>query len=484
MTNIGSGETKLSIYQDHEYEFESHASRLAFAKNIYADDIGEIVFTDDIDISNLHDNLGRPLTSIYITFVKNNKGYKEWYGYDYKNKDWDESEIGDSNIEYSHAFGKITCGIETSYEANYGTNIDCINRITNVSESSNETPVGFVIDGILNNYKEDTKNSRSYTTESEKEVTINPNEVWYEMDKHYYGDLCYYDGYNAIERHIDYVMHRFNTAQRESINAQSNRYFSHYVIDEIHRDDYDTSDEFDVRSEPNEYICNNFKEGYYYNPHYEIPIKTFDKLQQIIPDFLTIREMKRVEENVYQFTTLEQHFLSVGDKAIIYDSIQDKYYNLVTISGDSDNYRVFTCNVFDEKTDKPTNIDYLNGKDKPTVIESLSTKMKISGVELYDYKLFKMDNLGCPSYARVLKDGTCRVIWRDVLNNGFNKSDDSVEEYPYTNGAFYINKKVDIYVRRQDPHDEYWLYSEHDVDGVSVDIAQEDNYVKDAEIEC
>ena len=487
MTNIGSGETMLSIYQDHEYEFESHASRLAFAKNIYADDIGEIVFTDDIDISNLHDNLGRPLTSIYITFVKNNKGYKEWYGYDYKNKDWDESEIGDSNIEYSHAFGKITCGIETSYEANYGTNIDCINRITNVSEiseSSNETPVGFVIDGILNNYKEDTKSSRSYTTESEKEVTINPNEVWYEMDKHYYGDLCYYDGYNAIEKHIDYVMHRFNTAQRESINAQSNKYFSHYVIDEIYRDDYDTSDEFEVKSKPNEYICNNFKEGYYYNPHYEIPIKTFDKLQQIIPDFLTIREMKKVGENVYQFTTLEQHFLSIGDKAIIYDSIQDKYYNLVTISGDSDNYRVFTCNVFDEKTDKPTNIDYLNGKDKPTVIESLSTKMKISGVELYDYKLFKMDNLGCPSYARVLKDGTCRVIWRDVLNNGFNKSDDSVEEYPYTNGAFYINKKVDIYVRRQDPHDEYWLYSEHDVDGVSVDIAQEDNYVKDTEIEC
>lgn len=487
MTNIGSGETMLSIYQDHEYEFESHASRLAFAKNIYADDIGEIVFTDDIDISNLHDNLGRPLTSIYITFVKNNKGYKEWYGYDYKNKDWDESEIGDSNIEYSHAFGEITCGIETSYEANYGTNIDCINRITNVSEiseSSKETPVGFVIDGILNNYKEDTKSSRSYTTESEKEVTINPNEVWYEMDKHYYGDLCYYDGYNAIEKHIDYVMHRFNTAQRESINAQSNKYFSHYVIDEIYRDDYDTSDEFEVKSKTNEYICNNFKEGYYYNPHYEIPIKTFDKLQQIIPDFLTIREMKKVEENVYQFTTLEQHFLSIGDKAIIYDSIQDKYYNLVTISGDSDNYRVFTCNVFDEKTDKPTNIDYLNGKDKPTVIESLSTKMKISGVDLYDYKLFKMDNLGCPSYARVLKDGTCRVIWRDVLNNGFNKSDDSVEEYPYTNGAFYINKKVDIYVRRQDPHDEYWLYSEHDVDGVSVDIAQEDNYVKDTEIEC
>ena len=482
MLNIGSGETMLSIYQDHKYEFESHVSRLAFAKNIYTDDIGEIVFTDDIDISNLHDNLGRPLTSIYMTFIKNNKGYKEWYVYDYdKSTKWDKSEISGDTVEFSHAFGKITCGIETSYEANYGTNIDSIHRITNVSDTNTETPSGFIIDGILNSYAnnedEDAKDNivhssgtdRSYKTESEKTVLIDNNEVWYEMDKHYYGDLCYYDGYNAIERHIDYIMHRFNTAQRESVNSSSNEYFQHYVTDEIVRDDYDTSDEFKVESYENGYICNLFKEGYYYNPHYEIPIKTFDKLQTMVPDFLTIREMKKVEgkNNVYQFTTLEQHFLSVGDKAILYDSLQDKYYNLVAISGRNDNYRVFTCNVFDEKTDKPAIIDYLNGK-----------------VELYNYKLFKMDNLGCPSYAKVLKDGTCRVIWRNILNNGFNKSDDSVEEYPYTNGAFYINKRFDIYVRRQDPHDEYWLYSDDDVDGASVDIIQEDNYVKEADIEC
>ena len=482
MLNIGSSETMLSIYQDHKYEFESHVSRLAFAKNIYTDDIGEIVFTDDIDISNLHDNLGRPLTSIYITFIKNNKGYKEWYGYDYDDSTkWDESEISGDTVEFSHAFGKVTCGIETSYESNYGTNIDSIHRITNVSDTNTETPSGFIIDGILNNYvnneDEDVRDGivhssgtdRSYITESKKIVLIDNNEVWYEMDKHYYGDLCYYDGYNAIERHIDYIMHRFNTAQRESVNSSSNEYFQHYVTDEIVRDDYDTSDEFMVQSNENGYICNLFKEGYYYNPHYEIPIKTFDKLQTMVPDFLTIREMKKVEgkDNVYQFTTLEQHFLSVGDKAILYDSLQDKYYNLVAISGSDDNYRVFTCNVFDEKTDNPAIIDYLNGK-----------------VELYNYKLFKMDNLGCPSYAKVLKDGTCRVIWRDILNNGFNKSDDSVEEYPYTNGAFYINKRFDIYVRRQDPHDEYWLYSDDDVDGASVDIMQEDNYVKEADIEC
>ena len=489
LTDIGSGDSMVSIYQDHKYEFENHVSRLAFAKNVYTDDIGEIVFTDDIDISNLHDNLGRPLSSIYLTFIKNNQGYKEWYGYHYSDSTpWDESDIGSETVEFSHAFGEITCGIETSFEANYGTSINCINRITNVG--SNSTPVGFMVDGVLNNAEDGEY--RNYTiNDGTKTILIQPNEISYLQDKHFYGDLCYYDAYNAIEKHIDYIQHRFNTAQRESRQSDSSSgvktpYFRHYVYDEIYRDDYDTSDdsEYAIKAKTNEYDCDNKEEGYYYNPHYEIPIKTFDKLQQVTPDFLTIREMKRISNGVYQFTTLEQHFLGVGDKAMIYDRVQDKYYNLVAISGNNDNYRVFTCNVFDEKTNKLTNIDYLKGDDSSVVITNISTKEKINGVELYNYKLFKMDNIGCPSYARVLKDGTCRIIWRDILNNGFNKNDDSVEEYPYTNGAFYINKKVDIYVRRQDPHEEYWLYSKDDIEGISVDVAQEDNYVKDTNITC
>ena len=87
-----------------------------------------------------------------------------------------------------------------------------------------------------------------------------------------------------------------------------------------------------------------------------------------MPDFLTIREMKylRWAKIMYKFTTLQQHFLSAGDKAMVYDSVQDRYYNLITISGDDDNYRVFTCNVFDELTNEPAQITYLNGNDEET----------------------------------------------------------------------------------------------------------------------
>ena len=82
-----------------------------------------------------------------------------------------------------------------------------------------------------------------------------------------------------------------------------------------------------------------------------------------------------------------------------------------------------------------------------------------------------MDNLEIPSYAKILKDGTCRYVWRDIINNGFNPTVSSVEEYPFTNGAFYINKRIDIYVRRQDPYNMYGLYNDDDME-LSPDCAE------------
>ena len=48
--------------------------KLAFAKNIYSDNLSQVVFTDDIKIKLLKDNLGRPLSDIYLTVLKNNAG--------------------------------------------------------------------------------------------------------------------------------------------------------------------------------------------------------------------------------------------------------------------------------------------------------------------------------------------------------------------------------------------------------------------------
>lgn len=447
----GNGDTRnlIQIYQHQEYDFENHVSRLAFAKNVYSDEIGEIVYTDDIDLSYLRDNLGRPLSELFLTIVKNNKGYKEWYGYDR------DIDINSSVVEYSHCFGRVSCGFEMSDECSYeygNNNIKKINLIDGID-------VGYDISKI--------NGARSYT--DGKEIPINNEEIWFDSDINYYGDLCYYDNYNAIERVIQPILHRVNTAQRESVKAENGKErFSTFIYDDIGNDDYDNENYFRLRTDKI-VECNRKKEGYYYIPHYQIPIRSFDKLRTIMPDFLSIMSLVNNNDNTTTITTLEKHFLSPGDKSIIYDKATNKYYYCTTVRGTRDNPKVYTCTIADENGNSTTDIDGNNlFNDDDTV----------------RYVLFKIDNLNIPSYARILKDGTCRFIWRDILNNGFNTADDTLEEYPFTNGAFYINKRIDLYLRRQDPYGWYKLYSEDDIEGVEPPFEQENNYIKEEEIEC
>ena len=431
----------LEEYQTPDHEFESHVSRLAFARNVYSDEIGEIVFTDDIDISNIHDNLGRPLTDIYLTIVKNNAGYKEWYGFDRTN-----SNISADTVEFSHCFGKITCGFEMSEESIDDVDAQNIRIINNVK-------------GINFGYNASSINPRPADT------NLTPHEIDFKTDIHFYGDLCCYDGYNAIEESIQPMMHRFNTAQRECANAAMGNYFKQFTYDEIYRDDYDTGDAFVIKQYQFE-DCNNKPEGYYYIPHYKIPVKTFGKLQSIMPTFLSIQSIINIIDlDAIQVTTQQYHFLKPGDKAIIYNMENDKYYYLTAIPAASSNDRVFACKVYDEKG----NLSHV-----------------INGDNIDNYRLFKVDNLGVPSYAHLLKDGTCRYIWRDIINNGSMGGDKNIEEYPFTNGAFYINKRIDLYLRRQDPYGIYRLFAEDDIDkfGVEVPFEQINYYKSEDEITC
>ena len=442
-------------YQDKKYDFESHVSRLAFAKNIYGDDVGEIVFTDDIDISNLIDNLGRPISTLYIMFFKSNKGYKEWYGFytqeDIKKND-KRIDINSDNVTYSHCFGMLTCGYETSDESICNSDIDSIYTINNIGESSQGISISKLNKG-RDDYYYDT-------------------EIAYDVDKKFYGDICCYDGYNIVEESIQPIMHRFNTAQRESSMSLSNVFYQKFNYDNIIYDDYDINQNFTIKTSVVDNV-NQKKEGYYYKPFYPIEIKTFGSLNSVSPDFLKIIGIKKYDgENgiYYSISTLSYHYLSPGDKSMIYDTEQDKYYTLVTIKNNESNYKKFYFVAYDEKGTEKVDLD-------------ISDYSK--------FKLFKIDNLEVSSHASLLKDGTCRFVWRDLYNNGFSPtSAKSTEEYPFTNGAFYINKRIDIYVRRQDPYGVYGLY---DGAGIDADISGDDsytevvsdnNYVKSDDIKC
>lgn len=450
-------------YQGSDYDFESHVSRLAFAKNIYGDEIGEVVFTDDIDISNLKDNLGRPLSTLYITFLKSNGGYKEWYGFDnvpiYPPND---------KVTYSHCFGALTCGYETSDESIYTNDINSINKINNIGGDA----MGVNVLSINKDVKEDRD-----------EGHFKEPEVAYGVDKNFYGDLCFYDEYNATEVSIQPMMYRFNTAQRESILSSSNDKFNGYNYDDIVYDDYDISNTFTIKTSQVS-GTNSRKEGYYYKPHYPIEIKMFGKLNSVSPDFLKIRSIKK-ENGVYSIVTSSYHYLGVGDKAMIYDSTQEKYYTLVTVKNNNSNYKKFYCKVYSEDGKTLEKLTFMDGDGKSH--DLLNTNDDVArGLYMSDFKLFKVDNLEIPSYAKILKDGTCRYVWRDIINNGFNPTVSSVEEYPFTNGAFYINKRIDIYVRRQDPYNMYGLYNDDDISGddSKTEVIVDDSYVKSDDIKC
>lgn len=60
-------------------EFDNELYQLGFERTIFNDKCVQVSFTDTIDINGLKDNLGRPLSEIFLTIVKNNKGWETWY---------------------------------------------------------------------------------------------------------------------------------------------------------------------------------------------------------------------------------------------------------------------------------------------------------------------------------------------------------------------------------------------------------------------
>jgi hypothetical protein len=151
-----------SIIENDDYE----TYKLAFSESIFNDSITQFVFNEDIDVSDLTDNLGRPVSELYLTTVKT-------------------SSAG--------LFGQVSAGIETPFIPELNTssintfllNIPAINKIHN----GGATPF------------------QSHTALSNN-VTIG--------DYDYYGDLVEYNENEVKETILADVSHRYNTLNRET----------------------------------------------------------------------------------------------------------------------------------------------------------------------------------------------------------------------------------------------------------------------------
>lgn len=439
----------IKEYSDKDHNFESHINRVGFSKNIYGDEINEIVFTDDIDLTALKDNLGRPLTDIYLTIVKRNKGYKSWYGVSPETK----IDVTANDIEYSHCFGKNSCSLRLSDDS---LNYIGVNDIRKIDSE---------IEGLDIKKINDTN-------------SFDADEIVFDECRNFYGDLCCYSPVDVLEESIQPVLNRFNTAQRDlKISDEGYKYFSSFNVDMINKDETEIGygDPYDIQvaglhSTQITYNSLPRREGYYYQTHYKIPVKTISsKLSEQLPLFHTILGITK-DGDYFKIYTDKDNGFTINEKPILYDKDENKVY--ICLITEIITNKKFVCKILNEEGEK------VNLPD----IEDISR-----------YNLLSKDET-IPFYANIIKDGSCRYLWREVLQNGFDDNS-NVEVYPFTNGALYINRNINFYLRRQNPSDEpqetielsenNTYISYEDKGEIISKVETEDNYVSEKNMkEC
>lgn len=151
------------IIEQDDYEIY----KLAFAETIFADENYQFVFNEDIDVTDLVDNLGRPLSELYLTIIKTSS---------------------------NGIFTNVESGIEApiiSELANSNSN-PFINNVPVIQRMHGATGSGIPTSSVP----------------LESSVSIN------NLD--FYGDLVEYNVTTVQEVVLADVQHRFNTINRET----------------------------------------------------------------------------------------------------------------------------------------------------------------------------------------------------------------------------------------------------------------------------
>lgn len=416
-------------------DIRSDVNKIAFAKNIYGDDVAQVVFTDDIDIDGLLDHNGRPVSDIFFTIVKRNAGYKEWYN---------RKNFSGDTVEFSHCFGKVTSGIDFCGIENEPFDFN-IHYLHNISSAT-----------VMTQARRNTLSACGETILSEVPRTIE-NDITIDFDE-FYGDIAEYDIYTGSETIIGNVYHRFNTAQRECWETE----YMSILQDVIVSDDYDHANGFgDVWSAVTYYV-NNIKtstglygnskdsdlmygnispEGYFYNPHIKIPVRENN-------DDASVSAAKYVNYTKSRLERVLQHYVVTIDSPVNYgfykgDNIA--FYNKKTME----------LNWGEITSISGTEITLTFDGDSFSTIDKLtSDHFSPSSEERVLYAYWSPNNV--PTYAK-LSEGARKFVWRTVVAPSEMAQDDELYNTPFTNGRFYLEKNINFFLKRQDPNGKYGL---------------------------
>lgn len=427
---------KFKKLSEHE---KSDINKIAFGTNIYGDNVAQILFLDDVVTEGIMDNNGRPLSEVYLTVVKRNEGNKIWYGSEQQTI---HTAVGAEHIEYSHCFGKVTDGVDFSgietepydYNVHYLNNVDRTNTDTDWKRT-------------LSAWGETLMMSATPKTLSEgKEITIDNDD--------FFGDVVEFDSTTYTETIIGDVCFRFNTAQRES----SSKLFKNIYEDRIQYDDFDFSAFTVQRYYINDTATENrisgttgttsliygniMPEGYYYKPHFKIQLrKESETVNAVNGKLVNYGTDISMDENGSGITSLDFDFPSnygfiKGDYLAFYntENYQTTWGEINSVSGN--HMRVY----FSTKYDKI-------GKDAVEEFTPGSKKRK--------YWAFWAET-SVPTYAKFSMD-YMKFVWRSLVPMSELTSDEDLYDMTFSNGRLYIEKNLNLFLRRQDPEGKYGL---------------------------
>ena len=389
--------------------------KLAFANSIYNDSVAQTTFTDPIDVENLTDHLGRPVSEVYVTIIKRNRGYEEWY----KNQ-----EFGNDSVEFSHCFGPVTGGFKFDMDKDYSTD-DWIKRRRKNDDIS-----------VINDQSGFNNGEEIISQVNEKDVTNNAESPIF------YGDIVEFIPYEYREVILDVAYHRFNTWQRDNGELFG---VKEWFTQEIVSDDFDLN-KFNVTDTARGDLQR--PEGYYYQPHYRIPIKSFGNIQQASHYEIRVKEAKpqsTMEGMMIRLTTRLPHHLAPNDTVYIVDPSATDRKDWMKVSV----VEVIGTNAF---LFRPFDHEKLSNWIRTCYIFNAENDGQ-------KYKLYRQ-NTTIPNYA--LQVGSNRFLWRETLHIG-NMDAIGLPEYPFANGYFYIHRPINFFLRRQDPHGYNRLYAKDQV---------------------
>lgn len=426
----------------NEKDLRSDINKLAYGENIYGDRLAQVVFIDDINVEGLLDHMGRPLSSVYFTVVKRNAGRKEWYN---------NLNYGSEAVEFSHCFGKLSSGVD--FGPSSATSIDYnIRYINNVELDKVVTESVAIVKDVFG----EVVSNHPLPKRIEDDITIDYNE--------FYGDVVEFDVDEYVETEISPVFHRFNTEQREKC-SKIDLYPLNY--DKIVTDDYEPNRSFRVDKinyskivvDENEImIPSNIRpEGYFYNPHMGVTIRE------------SAKETTKIRAKMINYGSVSCGISIGGKYTTIKMKVPSSYkfllwdYIAFCDEGGIVNGREHIPNVIWGK------ITEVSGNNITLQVEGTPISTSAEGVRnaLYGdsrrYKAYYADET-VPMYAS-FNHATQEFVWRPFVKPSTMTNRNELYDLPFSNGRFYIEKNLNIYLRRQDPFGDFGLSVARHTDG-------------------